>query len=218
MQVNRKDYLKAGSDKLVEQRKVYKDMRSVAKDVEEVFGIDAKSAIALKDFVHYYEFDWENNDPLIPAKGEQWRCRLSQPFRRVMNAINVLRETGHLYMLDPILKSLDEKGVHIIIDDNVKFDKSNDLHAYIEQMSEQQGVICNLADERKELRKMSIEVNDSTKQSFNTYVDLLARAKVASDKAKNKEKTKSKIGKLMCENTIDKNLFEICVNDIEKEA
>ena len=213
--IKRKDLLEQGSDKLVEQREAYKELRHLSKAASKEFEIEEKHILQLKDYVHYAGMDWDD-DPLNQFEQAEWRDKLAQPFRKILSVINILKETGRLDLLDKILKSLEMKGIVINITDDIKFKSSDKLMPYIDAMSDLQTTICSLADERKEFRQESKAIEDSTPVSYNKYVATLASYKIAKEKGKKVPNLEDKLQKLILDNGIDRDVFGELRNDIKE--
>lgn len=213
MTIKRKDLFEEGCNKLIEQRENYKEMRALAKAASDEFQIDLPIIMAVKDYDHYKKADWENN-PLESNQDADYKDKLMQPFRQMFKAIENLRATGNLEMLDPMIKVLEENGVHLSIDDTVKFSRNIELMTYIKSMSSYQGSICELADERKDLGKVSKDLKDSTSRSYTQYISTYASYKAAKEKGKDTSKLEEKLHNLILDSGIDSNVYMTLNDDI----
>lgn len=203
-----------GSLKLVEQRKVYKEMINIAKAAKDETNIDVPTLMRLKDYIHYYRNDWIDNDPFIVDKEAEYKDRLVQPFRRVLSVIEDLKKTGSLSMIQPVIDRLAERGITLQINDDVNFDNSS-VMSFINVMDNYQGTICELADERKEFRDRSKLANDSTPASYNKYVSTYASYLEKKEQNKDVSKLEDKLQNFFLENSIDKEVFDKLRGDVE---
>lgn len=212
-----RDLFDAGVDNLLEERKLYKDMRSVASTAAKDLDVKARSLMALKDYKHYYGRDWAYNNPLTPLPKEDlpdgYRCRMSQPFRKMVDIINVLKETGELEMLDPIIQALAVKGIELKITDDINYDRKDDVEEYVEHMDSFQSSICILADERKDLRKQVKELRNGTISSYNEYV--VAKANLSSPmNDKKRQALTEHIHDLILDNTVEGDIYTTLSNEL----
>ncbi len=212
--IKRKDLFEESCNRLIEQREFYKDMRSTAKAAAVQFDLKLPDIMALKDYVHYHKMDWDSN-PLESDNTADYKDKLMQPFRKMAEAIDVLRNTGSLELLDPMIKALNDIGIHLTIDDNVKFEKNKDLMPFILLMSSSQKSICELADERKANGDISKELKDSTPRSFTQYVSTYASYKVAKEKGKDTSKLEDKLHDLAMNVGIDGEVYTTLEEDLK---
>ena len=206
--------LNDSSDLLINQRSIHREMASLGTAAHKEFDIDSKHISALKDYVHYYKNDWAEGNPLVPEKDVKWRCRLVPAFRRLFKVVEDLRQTGSLSLLKPILDALDREGIHITIDDNVKFEKHDELMKYINAMNDYQTQICELADERSSNREDAVAVKNATNKSFNEYVRLMANYKSSKDKSKTTDSINEDLQNLFADNLIDQSVYTRLRDDV----
>ena len=216
MSADNKKLLTDSVDLMLNQKTIHKDMADVCKSAHNEFHIDVKHIYALKDYIHYYENDWADGNPLIPEKDVKWRCRLAPAFRRVLKVVNDLRKTGRLDLLDPIIAALEDEGIHLSIDDTVNFDQKDQLMAYINAMDNYQTAICDLADERTAKRDELVEANVTTTKSFNEYVKLLTKYKSARDTDKAKDDIENSLQDLALDVNIDSSIYSEIKKDIDE--
>ena len=216
MNEDQKTLFDKSSDLLISQRKVHKEMAALGTAAHKEFKIDSKHISALKDYVHYYKNDWLGGDPLIAEKDVKWRCRLAPTFRRLVKVVDDLRYTGRLDLLDPIIKSLNNVGIHLTIDDNIKFDKTEDLMKYINEMDDYQTVICELADRRTDGRTSAVESKNATTKSFNEYVRLMANYKSSKDLQKTRENINDDLQDLLLDVNIENDVYNSLRDDVNE--
>lgn len=216
MTEEQKELFGTSSDLLIQQRAIHREMANLGTAAHKEFDIDSKCISALKDYVHYYKNDWADDDPLVPMESVKWRCRLAPTFRRLYKVVNDLKVTGSLSLLDPILKALDKHGIHITIDDDVKFDKHEELMKYINAMEDYQSQICDLADERTDNRDGAVAVKNATSKSFNEYVRLMANYKSARDKDKTREDIEEDLQELLLDVNIENDVYISLRDDVNE--
>lgn len=204
------------SDLLIEQRKIHREMAGVGTAAHKEFNINSKHISALKDYVHYYGNDWVNGNPLIAEKDVKWRCRLAPVFRRLVKVVDDLRYTGKLDLLEPIIKALEDVGIHLSIDDDIKFDRVNELMAYITAMDDYQTSICELADERTGNRDDAVNSDIATTKSFNEYVRLMANYKSSKDKIKTRENINEDVQDLLLGIGIESHVYNSLKDEVNE--
>ena len=170
------------SNFLVNQKKAYKKMYKIAKENEDLVEGGKITLLRVKDYKHYYKKDWTDGNPFDVDKSEKWRCRLSQPFRKIRQIIFELCETNNLDMLNPIIEYLEKEGIYLSINIPEKIDNSSIINDAIDEMDQYQDEICNLADYRKEIRKETCKNDICTKHAFDSIVQQLAKISIDSTK------------------------------------
>lgn len=158
---------------VLDERQHYKAMRANATRLFKDYRVDRHVSIKLKDFKYYYGNGWKNNDPLVREKGAEYPDRLSSPFIKALDAILVLRSTGNLGMLQPIIESLAKRGIHLEVDDPEPYKYLDQIEPYISDMCDNQHNICQTADQRKEIRDSLKDVEWSN-HSFHHWTHFMA--------------------------------------------
>jgi hypothetical protein len=130
------------------KRDASKQMNMVGKETAKAQGIEKPILIRCKDYLHYRGLGWTNNDPLEKDPEEKFPDRVSPPFRKLLQIIDDLAIVGHLDFLDIYLDAMRKHGIDIKISNkDVRVNDIDETWQAIENMSQFQGVICELADE-----------------------------------------------------------------------
>ena len=191
---------------VLDEREFYKGMRANATALYKAYRVDRGVATKLKDFKYYYGNGWVGNDPLVKEKGAQYPDRLSAPFIKALDAILVLRSTGNLKMLDPIIKSLEKRGIHLQVDDPNPYKFTDKIEPYIQAMCGNQADICETADKRKGIRDALKDVEWSN-HSFHHWTHYMANVVESGYDPSTKNKVKKKTDEELKLNEKEKDLY-----------
>jgi len=165
-QITETELLDDSREILVNKKAASKNMNMVLHETAKMQGIEKPILARMKDYLHYRGMGWIGNNPLEKDPEERFPDRVSPCFRKLLQIINDLRATDCLEWLDPYLDAMKQNGITIsITPGTVRINDKTEVEAALQNASDFQTTICQLADEINDIKAVEAEEICLTKQN-----------------------------------------------------
>ena len=165
-QITETELLDDSREILLEKKTASKNMNMILSETAKMQKIEKPILARMKDYLHYKGLGWIGNDPLELNPEEKFKDRVSPTFKKLLQMADDLRATDCLEWLDPYLNAIKIHGIDIRISPtNVRIQDKDEVVAAVQNASDFQGIICNLADEINEVKAVEAEEMNLTKQN-----------------------------------------------------
>lgn len=186
-----------------------KEMSAVSRVVKSITHYDSEDITAYKDMIHYKGLGWVDNNPIgAPNPAVRFKDRVSPCFRRLSEIIRILKEFGDLELINEYREALSKQGIEIVIHDVP--DNSlvqNSVKDLMKRMDNLQGVICQNANNLRDMGEDAEKENLCPKTKFKELAESYYKAKHAKDVREGLHKT-------MAENLLHNNgISEVLVEN-----
>jgi hypothetical protein len=167
-----------------EKKDANKAMRSAISEYSEANGIDKSVVSRCKDYAYYRGLGWNGDDPITKsAEKIKYADRVSPVFRKLLQIVNDMRDTGTIEDLEVYTTALEQYGIHILIDEtDAVVQDVDEFRDVIRNCKGWQKVVCENNDEITDvLAEQAEEENFAPKNKFKEIVQLHERANAGKD-------------------------------------
>lgn len=169
-----------------EKRYLAKEMNSIAKACSEESGVDKKTILAVKDYIHYKGRGWGDDCINKSEEKEKYPDRISPVFRKLIEIITNVYTAGQEELLSDYIEAAKIRGVHISIDEKYfvtpNKDEKEAISNAIKGLESFQNSICEKNDYLNDVLAVDAEnANISPKNKFKQIIQLAVKKQDGKD-------------------------------------
>ncbi len=169
-----------GVEILKERDKYSKCLRDEAR-IGKNFNVDPAVLKRVSSYIYNYKADWTREDPLTPLLGADSHCKIANSIRKFLQVVRDLREVDRLDLLEPIIGALHSEGIYIKVDESDE-DVRPEITQALDNMTQIQGYIKSLADEKKKTAESVVADGTCTEKCFNSTISVMKKVDKRPDK------------------------------------
>lgn len=176
-ELTKDDVIAHGIDCHKEKKYYTKEMNTSAKLCSEETGIDKKTILKAKDYLHYKGRGWGDNCLTKSEDKEKYPDRVAPTFRKLLEIVTNIYAVGKQEELQDYLDAIREAGIDIRVNEDAfmtpdeKTAKKVDL--YLKAMNNYQNNICEQNDYMTEVLAEQAEIVDlAPKGKFKQIIQL----------------------------------------------
>lgn len=169
-----------GAEILKERDKYSKCLRDEAR-IGKNFNVDPAVLKRVSSYIYNYKADWTGEDPLTPLLGADSHCKIANSIRKFLQVVRDLREVDRLDLLEPVIRALHSEGIYIEVDESDE-DVRPEITQALDNMTQIQGYIKSLVDEKKKAAESVVAVGTCTEKCFNSTISVMKKVDKRPDK------------------------------------
>jgi len=157
-----------------------KEMNTSAKLCSEETGIDKKSVMKVKDYIHYKGRGWGDTCLTKSEDKEKYPDRVAPTFRKLLEIVTNCYATGKEDLICDYVDELEKQGIKLIIDETMFSQPDDDtketVDRYLQAMEVYQTNICEQNDYMTDVLAEQAEAIDlSPKNKYKQIIQLAAK-------------------------------------------